>query len=79
MLAVLWLSAGMVSAESVGGEAASKQDVAKTPRGPTQKMSKPPTGEDVQTRGLFSKKKKKKRAGGAAGHTESPDQSGEGR
>jgi hypothetical protein len=34
---------------------------------------KPSSQEEVQTRGLFSKKKKKT-VGGAAGHTESPDQ-----
>lgn len=33
----------------------------------------PSSQEEVQTRGLFSKKKKKT-VGGAAGHTESPDQ-----
>jgi len=80
VLAVLWFSAGMVLAESGGGEAMPKQDASKTPRGSTQKTIKPSTEEDVQTRGLFSKKKKKKKpAGGAAGHTESPGRSGEGR
>lgn len=80
MLAVLWLSTGTAWAESVGSEAMSKQDAAKTPRGSTQKSMKSSTEEDVQTRGLFSKKKKKKKpVGGAAGHTESPDQSKEGR
>ena len=51
------------------------------PAGSKAKSSSPAIGEsvkpspqdEVQTRGLFSKKKKKP-VGGAAGHTESPDQ-----
>lgn len=79
VFAVLWFSAGMVLAESVGSETVPKQNASKTPRGSMQKTIKPSAEEDVQTRGLFSKKKKKKPAGGAAGHTESPGRSGEGR
>lgn len=39
----------------------------------TGESVKPSPQEEVQTRGLFSKKKKKT-VGGAAGHRESPDQ-----
>jgi hypothetical protein len=39
----------------------------------TRESVKPSSQEEVQTRGLFSKKKKKT-VGGAAGHTNSPDQ-----
>lgn len=86
-LAVLWLPVSVSFAEtagpggeSTGTEAQPKQDTTKSARGSTQKSMKSSTAEDVQTRGLFSKKKKKKKpVGGAAGHTESPGQSKEDR
>ena len=39
----------------------------------TGELVKPSSQEEVQTRGILSRKKKKV-VGGAAGHTESPDQ-----
>jgi hypothetical protein len=82
VLIVLGLPAGGFAGET--GTAANKPAVTTEKHKPagsnakggsqsTGESVKPSPQEEVQTRGLFSKKKKKT-VGGAAGHTGSPDQ-----